>query len=61
MKCFKDLEGKIPAQVGDYVALAISEQGTHFYQEVVTLRPKLFEGGWVGGDSDEGAELKRAT
>ena len=49
MKCFVDLEGKIPAKVGDRVAYATCGEMI-FTQLNPDMRPIMVKEGWIGGD-----------
>lgn len=52
MKCFTDLDGKIPAEIGDRVARKES-YGLTLIQPVVSLRPILKPDGFVGGETPD--------
>lgn len=55
MRCFVDLEGKIPAQVGDRVALVIPDDPAivALMQAEAHLRPVMTADGGVAFDGDE--------
>lgn len=49
MKCFVDLEGTIPAQVGDRVACATCGEMI-LTQPNPDMRPIMVKEGWIDGD-----------
>lgn len=49
MKCFVDLEGTVPAEVGDRVAL-ITCGDMSLTQPDPEKRPTYIGGGWITGD-----------
>lgn len=49
MKCFVDLEGTIPAKVGDRVAYATCGEMI-LTQPNPDMRPIMVKEGWIGGD-----------
>jgi hypothetical protein len=54
MKVFKDIEGKIKAQVGDRVALAIPDDAGEIHRQAVeSMRPTLEASGVITFDGEE--------